>query len=103
MKNKHFSMKSVRKGKETFKAIDDKINVSMAFSNVKDTEPFEDFLVENIMENHYESEDEKPPRHSQAGKIRDLQLTLNSINFLLLLLVISYVGSRLNYYGCHDI
>ena len=67
----------------------------MKFSNVKDTKPFEDFLVENMMETHYESEDEKPPRHSQAGKIKDLQLTLNSINVFLLLLVISYLGSRL--------
>ena len=30
-------------------------------------------LVENIMETHYEYEDENPSCHSEAGQIKDLQ------------------------------
>ena len=41
----------------------------MTLSNVKDTKNIEDFLVEIMTENHYESEDENPPHHSEAGKI----------------------------------
>ena len=53
----------------------------------------EDFLVWNIIENHYESEDENPPHHSETGKIKYLQKTLNSMNDFLLLILMSYVGS----------
>ena len=52
-------------------------SVSMTFSNVRDTKNIEDFLVWNIMENHYESEDENPPHHSEAGQMKYLQKTLN--------------------------
>ena len=41
--------------------------MSLTFSNVKDTKTNEDFLVENITEIYYDSEDEKPPCHSEAG------------------------------------
>ena len=68
--------------------------MSTTFSNVKDTKKIEEFLVENIMENHYEYEDKKPPHHSEAGQIIYLQQNLNSINAFLMSLVMSYVGSR---------
>ena len=51
----------------------DEKNVRMTLSNFKDTKNIEDFLVGNIMGTHYESEDENPPHHSEAGKIKDLQ------------------------------
>ena len=41
----------------------------MTFSNFKDTKNIEDFGVENIMETDYESENENPPRQSEAGKL----------------------------------
>ena len=66
----------------------------MTLSNVKDTKIIEDFLVENIMETKYEFEDEKPTHHSDTRKIKYLQQTLISIKAFLLLLVMSYVGSR---------
>ena len=47
----------------------------MTLSNVKDTKNIEDFLVEIMTENHYESEDEKPPHHSEAGEIKDYKKT----------------------------
>ena len=47
------------------------------------------------METHYYSEDEKPHCHCEAGKIKDLQQALNSINALLLLIVMSCVRSCL--------
>ena len=50
-------------------------------------------MVETIMKNNYESEDEKPPRHSEVGQIKDLQQTLNLTNAFLMLLVLSYVRS----------
>ena len=37
----------------------------------------EAFLVENIMENNYESKDKEPPCHSEDDQIKDLQPTLN--------------------------
>ena len=52
------SRKSERKVKENFSKKYVKNNVSMSLSNVKDTKNIEDFLVENITEIHYESEDE---------------------------------------------
>ena len=32
-------------------------------------------MVETIMKNNYESEDEKPPHHSEAGEIKDYKKT----------------------------
>ena len=52
-----------------------------------------DCLVENIMETHYEYDDEKSPHHSMNGKSKDLQQKLKSINYFILALVMSYVGS----------
>ena len=37
----------------------------MTLSKVKDNKHIEDFLVENITETHYESEDENPSHHSE--------------------------------------
>ena len=51
--------------------------MSMTLSNVKYTKTIDDLLVENVMETHYESNDENPPRHSEAVQSRDLQQTLN--------------------------
>ena len=50
--------------------------MSRNLSNFKDTKK-KLFLVENIMETHYESDDENPPCHSDAGKIKYLEQTLN--------------------------
>ena len=57
-------------------------------------------MVENQMVAHYESVDENSPRHSDDGQPKDLQQRLNWFNTFLLLLVMSYVGSILNYYRC---
>ena len=48
----------------------------MTLSNVKYTKNIDVFLVANVMETHYESNDENPPRHSEAVQPRDLQQTL---------------------------
>ena len=48
----------------------------------------------NIAEFHCEYENEKPPHHSETGKIKYLQQTLNSMIDFLMPLVFSYVGSR---------
>ena len=45
----------------------------MILSNDKYTKNIEDVLVENIIETFYESEDENPPRYSEARKIKCLQ------------------------------
>ena len=66
----------------------------MKVSNVKDTKKLRLFLFENITEIYYEYEDEKSPRHSEAGKNKYLRHTLNSINDFLMFLVISYMVSR---------
>ena len=58
MMKKTISMKAAIKLKETFSENYGGNNVSMTLSNVKDTKNIEDFLVENITEIHYESEDE---------------------------------------------
>ena len=60
---------------KNFKEIDDK-NVSMTLSNVQYNKSIDDFLVENIMETHYEFDDEKTLRHRESGKIKYLQQTL---------------------------
>ena len=44
----------------------------MTLSNVKDTKYIEVCLDNIVMESHYESEDEKPPRHSKSGQNKDL-------------------------------
>ena len=49
----------------------------MKLSNVNDTKNIDIILVENILETHYKSEDENPTRHSEAGKIKYWQQTLN--------------------------
>ena len=66
----------------------------MTLSNNKDTNNIEYFSLKNIKETHYESEYENTPRHSVAGKNKYLQQTLKSNYDFLLLLVMSYVGSR---------
>ena len=48
----------------------------MSLSNVKYTKNIKDFLFENIAENIYEYEDENPPFHSEAGKVKGVQQTL---------------------------
>ena len=60
----------------------------MTLLNVKDTKKVGEFLVENIIEIHYESEEKNTPNLSEAGKIKYLQQTLNSMNSFLLSLVI---------------
>ena len=52
----------------------------MTLSIVKDIKNIEDFLLENILETHYKSKGENPHRHSESGKIKYFQQTLNSIN-----------------------
>ena len=71
-----------------------KKHLSMTLSNIEYTKTFDYFLVENIMETHCESKDKKPPCHSEAENFKYLQQTFNSINYSLLSLVISYVGSQ---------
>ena len=66
--------------------------MSITLSNVK-YKNNGDFQVDNITKIHYESEDEKPPHHSGAGKLKDLQQTLNLMNAFIMLLVMSYMKS----------
>ena len=69
--------------------------MSITFLHVKDNKNMENVMIENIIETNYEYKDEKPLRHSQYGKIKYLQQTLNSINNFLLLLMMSYVVSHI--------
>ena len=49
-------------------------------------------MVETIMKNNYESEDEKPHRHSEAEQTKYLKQTVNSMNDFLPSILMSYVG-----------
>ena len=79
IKNTNISGKAARNRNKISKKIMTK-NVSMTFSDVKATKNIEDFLVDNIMETNYECKDEIPPRHSEAGILKDVKQTLSSIN-----------------------
>ena len=48
------------------------------------------------MKAHYGSDYEKPLKHSEAGQIKCLKQTLNSNNAFVLLVLMSYMESRLN-------
>ena len=61
-------------------------------SYFKDTKNIDDFLIKNIIEIHYESENENTLRHRENGQDKYLQQILNSMNALLMFLVMSYVG-----------
>ena len=63
--------------------------MSPTLSNVKDIKNIKYFLVEKNKEIIYSSEDENPPKYSEDGQIKYLKQTLNSINALLMLLVMS--------------
>ena len=90
----YISRNTVKKEKKSYQENYLK-NVSISLSNGKYTKNIKDSLIENILETHYESKDEKSPRHIESGQTKDFCQPLNSINSFLFLLVVSYVGTRL--------
>ena len=69
--------------------------MSTTLTNIKDTKYIEYYLVLNITVIIYSSEYENPPKCGEDDQMQNLQQTLNSRNDSLILLVMSYMGSRL--------
>ena len=51
-------------------------------------------FFENKAEYWYEYDEEKPRKYSEDGQMKDVKQTLDSMNAFLLLVVMSYLGSR---------
>ena len=68
--------------------------MSLILSNGKYNKKLRSF-VENITEIIYKPKYENPLLHSESGKIKYLQQKLNKMNALIILLVMSCVGSQL--------
>ena len=69
--------------------------MNLILSNVKSIKKIVNILVDDIKDNDYEYDEEKPRKYSEDEQMKYLVKTLNSMNDFLMLLVMSYVGKQL--------
>ena len=72
-----------------------KRNMSLTLSNDKNINKLEGFRVHNTEEYMYEYDEVRPRKYSEDVQMKYLVQTLNLMNTFILLLVMSYMGSKL--------